>query len=168
MDTQATPLIGDALRTAVDFFLGFGSDLFIFLALAAAAAVFSIYFGRDKLVPLIAGIYAAIPLYIHFPFSSLLGNNAYLSIGLFALLAFVAMMAFAGLSSFVPSMGVGFFKVLVLCLLTASLLFVIGIHMAPVLALHTFSAPTLALFGSEQAYFWWLVAPIAGVFLFGK
>lgn len=167
MDTDATPLIGGALQSAVDFFIGFGSDAFVFVAIAAIIAAFSFYFGRDKLVPLIAGVYAAIPLYMHFPYTGLLGGDAYLSIGLFLGLAFLGSVAFSGLAMFMASTGIGFLKVAALCLLTAGLMMAILINLLPASQIHTFSAPTLSLF-SAQFFFWWLVAPVAGVFLFGK
>lgn len=167
MDTEATPLIGGALQSAVDFFIGFGSDALIFIAIAAIIAAFSFYFGRDKLVPLIAGVYAAIPLYTYFPYTGLLGGDPYLSIGLFLGFAFLGSVAFSGLAMFMASTGIGFLKVTALCLLTAGLIMALAINLLPAAQIHTFSAPTLTFF-SSQVFFWWLAAPVAGVFLFGK
>ena len=71
----ATPQVGEALHFTLDFFISFGSDVFIFGALVASIAVFAFYFGRDRLVPLVAGCYAALALYPYFPFESILGGN---------------------------------------------------------------------------------------------
>lgn len=165
MDT--TPDVGGALHSAVDLFIGFGSDVFIFIAIVALALIFAFYFGRDRLVPLIAGIYVAIPLYTYFPYADVLKGSPYFALGFFALLIFVSMLAFSGLAGFIASGGVGLLKMLVLSALVAGLLMAIGINLLPVKDIHAFSAPTVALF-SAQLFFWWLVAPVAGVFLFGK
>lgn len=165
---NVTPDVGGALKSSVDLFLGFGSDFFAFIVLIVVVIAFAFYFGRDRLTPLIAGIYSAILLYSNFPFASYFNGNVYISVGFFILLTFLGMIAFSGLASFMSSDGVGFLKVVALAVLTAGLLMAVAIHTLPIPTIYTFSAPTLALFTSSHAFFWWLVAPVAGVFLFGK
>ncbi len=163
MDTD----IGGMLSGVLDFIISFGSDFFAFIVIAALVAAFAFYFGRDRLVPLIAGAYAALILYTAFPFSYL-GTDPYLHTTLYLLLTAVAMVAFSGLAGFMASGGVGLVKVGGLSLITAGLLMAIAINALPVKEVYAFSPPTLALFSGAQPYFWWLLAPIVGVFLLGK
>lgn len=166
MDSTSSLDVGGALQGAVNLFLGFGSDVFIFITLVALIAVFAFYFGRDRLMPLVAGIYAALVLYSYFPYTVYL-TSPYLSIGLFLGLSFVGMIAFSGLAGFFSSSGVGFIKVMGLSIITALFVMAIAIYVLPASEIHTFSAPTLALFAKEF-FFWWLVVPLVGVFILGK
>lgn len=161
----ATPQVGEALHLTTDFFVAFGSDVFIFLALAAAVAVFAFYFGRDRLVPLIAGCYAALALYSYFPFESILGGNIYLEAGLYLVFMFVGLIAFSGLASWVPSSGTGFVKVLLLSAVIALFMIALAVNIFP--GLWPWSTPTLALFAHDRL-FWWVLAPLIGVFLLGR
>lgn len=167
MDPNVTPQVGDALRTTVDMVLHFGADFFAFIVLTGIVVAFAFYFGRDRLVPLIAGVYAAVPLYTYFPFMQSLGSNPYAHLGLFLLFTVVAMMAFFGLASWVSSTGVGFIKVVGLSALTAGLILGVGINLLPLQEVYTVSEPTRVLF-STPYLFYWLLAGVAGTFLLGR
>lgn len=163
----AAPQVGDALRTTADLVISFGTDFFAFIVVAAAVAAFAFYFGRDRLLPLIAGVYAAVPLYTFFPYMSVIGANPYLHIGLFLAFVIVSMIAFLGLASWVPSTGVGFIKVLGLSALTAGLILGIALNMLPIGEVYTVSPATAALFSSSY-FFYWLVAGVGGALLLGR
>ena len=163
----ATPQVGDALKSSVDLVIAFGSDFIAFIILAALVAAFAFYFGRDRLLPLIAGVYAAVPLYTFFPFMSVIGSNPWLHLGLFVVLVGVGMVAFLGLASWVPAYGVGLVKVLGLSALTAGLILGIAINMLPLHEVYVVSAPTAALF-SAQYFFYWLLAGVGGALLLGR
>lgn len=163
----ATPPVGDALRSSVDLFIGFASDFFAFIVLAALVAAFAFYFGRDRLVPLTAGLLAAIPLYTHFVFIGALGSNPWLHLALFVALAILGLVAFMGLSGWVPSTGVGFVKVLGLSAIVAGMILAIAINLLPLSEVYTVSEPTRALFVSQN-FFWWLLAGVVGVFILGR
>lgn len=167
MDPNVTPQVGDALRTTVDMVLHFGADFIAFIVLTGVVVAFAFYAGRDRLVPLIAGVYAAVPLYTYFPFMSSLGSSPYLHLGLFFLFTIVAMMAFFGLASWVSSTGIGFIKVVGLSALTAGLILGVTINLLPLHEVYTVSEPTRALF-STQYFFYWLLAGIAGAFLLSR
>jgi hypothetical protein len=158
----------EPVRSFIDILLGFGTDFFAFIVLASVIAVFAFYFGGDRLMPLIASLYAAIPLYTNFPFLSSLPNTPYVLIGLYLTLAVIALIAFSGLSYFMASSTVGFLNIAVLSGLTAGLFLAIAIHILPIEEVYTLSEPTKALFTSENAFFWWLAAPLAGLFFFGR
>lgn len=163
----AAPQVGDALRSSVDLFIGFGSDFFAFIVLAALIAAFAFYFGRDKLLPLTAGIFAAVPLYTYFPFMSHLGSTPYLHLGLFVLFAMLGMVAFLGLASWVPSSGVGFIKVLGFSAIIAGLVLGIASTLLPLHEVYVISEPTRELF-SNQYLFYWLLAGIGGALILGR
>ncbi len=148
--------------------LSFGADFFAYIVVAALIAGFALFFGSDRFMALVAGIYAAIPLYMFFPYKDMLGDSPYLSVGLYLLFAALALVAFSGLSTFLSSTGFGFVRTIILSVLIAGFLLAVAIHILPMDKIYTFSGPTKALFSSSTAYFWWLVAPLAGIFFFGR
>jgi hypothetical protein len=162
---SATPQVGEALTYTTDFFIAFGTDLFIFAALAALVAVFAFYYGRDRLTPLVAGCYAALALYEYFPFQALLGGNLYLEAGVYIVFMVIGLVAFSGLASWLPSSGVGFLSVLLLSAIIALFMMAIAVNVFP--GLWAWSAPTLALFSADKL-FWWILAPLIGVFILGR
>lgn len=159
--------ISGALQWTVDFVIHVGTDFFAFVAVAAVIAAFAFYFGRDRFMPLIAAFYAAIPLWQAFPWLVYI-TTPLLSIALYLGLVVVALIAFSGLSAFLAGGSVGFLKLIILSALNAGMALAIAVHILPVDELYTFSAPTLALFSSDQAFFLWLAAPLAGLFFFGR
>ena len=166
MNPDVTPQVGVALKSTVDLVLSFGSDFFIYIAAVAAISLFAFYFGRDRLVPLAAGCYAAVLLYLHFPYESILGGNFYLEVGLYIVFAAAGLVAFSGLQSWIPSSGLGFIKVILLSAIIAAFMLAVAINVFPT-DLYTWSAPTKALF-APNLFFWWLAAPLAGVLLLGR
>lgn len=162
------PDIAVPLKSWVDLVLAFGADFFAFIVVAALIAAFAFYFGGDRLPPLIAGIYAAIPLYLAFPFRALLPGTPFISVGIFVAFTAAAMIAFLGLSFFSEHAVTSFLRVFAISVAAAGLLLAIAINVLPVEELYTFSAPTKALFAGDIAYFWWLAAPIAALFFFGR
>ncbi len=155
-------------QSVTDLLYGFGTDFLAFIVLTIIIAGFAFYFGRDRLMPLIAGIYTAIPLYMNFPFMSHLNGNAYFEIGLYIVFVILGLVAFSGLSYFIGGESLGFLKLLILSVVTAGLLLAVSIHILPVEKIYTISAATKVLFTSAQSYFWWLLAPLVGVFFFSR
>lgn len=156
------------LQSAIDIVIAFGADFFAFIVIAAALATFSFYFGRDRLMALIAGLYSAVLLYQNFPYSSFLPADPYVQIALYVALAFLGVIAFSGLSAFLARSTSSFLGTGILSVTTAGMLLAVAIHVLPVQEVYTFSGPTLALFASPEMFFWWLAAPLAGLFFFGK
>lgn len=167
MEPAAIPDVSVPLKSTLDLFLGFGADFFAFIFVAAVIAVFAFYFGSDRLMPLTAGLYAAIPLYTYFPFTEALGSNPYLSIGLYAILAILATICFSGLSYFMAGGGVGFLKTGALAVIIAGFVLAVSIHTLSIESVYTLSEPTKALF-DPKFLFWWLLAPLAGLFVMGR
>ncbi len=148
----------------LDFIVNFGTEFLAFIVLAAIVAGFSLYFGRNRLMPLIAGLYAAIPLYMAFPFGTTYLSDPWIAVALYLFLAFLGCIAFSGLSNFMAGASRSLLRTGVLSILVAGMLIAIGIHLLPLEKIYAFNAPTRALFVSPVAYFLWLVAPIAGIF----
>lgn len=160
--------VGSTLETLTTILVHFATDFFAFLVVAAVVAAFAFYFGRDRIVPLIAALYASIPLYLYFPYDTSAFGGAIITLALWLGFVLLGLVAFSGLGAFVASGSVGIIKMLVLSAATAGLVLAIAIHILPVASLYTFSAPTLALFDSAEAFFFWLLAPIIGIFFFGR
>jgi len=159
--------LAEWLQFAVDFFLAFAADFLAFIVIAAAVAAFAFYFGRNRVVPLATSLYAAIPLYLVFPFTSYI-TTPFLHIALYLVLAFLAFVAFSGLSSFVASASFGLVQLVVLSAAIAGMLIAVSIHILPVEDIYTFSIATKALFDSPEAFFFWLLAPLAAIYIFGR
>jgi hypothetical protein len=168
MEPNVIPDIGAPLKTTLDIVIAFGTDFFAFIVVAAVIGAFAFYFGSDRLNALIAGVYATIRLYLMFPYRLLLPATPWFSIGLFIVFVALATTAFSGLSYFMASNSVGFLRVGALSILTAGFIIAVAIHVLPIQDVYAFSPPTEALFVSDFSYFWWLVAPLAGLFFLGR
>lgn len=161
--------ISGSFSEVVNFVVHFGTDFFAFVVVAGAVAGFAFYFGRDRLMALIASIYAAVVLYQAFPYQSILPNtSAPVMLGLYVAFVAAGWIAFSGLSFFLAQSTSSPLGTLVLSIATAGLLLAIGIHVLPVQDLYSFSEPTKALFASNQEFFWWLGAPLVALFFFGR
>jgi len=160
--------VGDTLETLTTVLVHFATDFFAFLVVAAVIAAFAFYFGRDRIVPLVAALYASIPLFMFFPYDTSAYGGIVVTLGLWVAFVLLGLVAFSGLGAFVASGSVGLIKMLVLSAATAGLVIAISIHILPVQDIYTFSAPTLGLFNTPESFFFWLVAPLAGIFLFGR
>ncbi len=157
-------LLSNIFTTATDF----AGDFFPFLVLTAVIAFLAFYLGRNRLMPFIAGLYAAIPLYQNFPYDLSEFGGAPVSLALYVVLALAAMLAFSGLMNFLADGTMGPLKLLVLSGLTAGMLLAVGIHVLPLKEVYVLGPAVQAWFQSDTAFFWWLVAPIAGLFFLGK
>ncbi len=153
---------------ALDILLGFGSDFFAFIVVTVVILLFALYFGRDRLAPLIASLYAALALYTAFPYSPSFLSGPYLQIGLYLLFTLLAFVTFSGLSYFMAARSGGFLAELIIAALTAGFVLAISIHVLPVQDIYSFTDATKALFASDQSFFWWLAAPLVGLFFLGR
>ncbi|MDO8523941.1 MAG: hypothetical protein Q7R74_01795 [bacterium] len=152
----------------LDILLGFGSDFFAFIVVAVVILLFALYFGRDRLAPLIASLYAALALYTAFPYAPAFLSGPYMQISLYLFFVLISFVTFSGLSYFMAARSGGFVAELILAILTAGFLLAIAIHVLPAEDIYSFTAATKALFASNQSFFWWLVAPLAGLFFLGR
>lgn len=164
MNTLNNLDIGARFHAALNFIIGFGQDFLPFIILAGLVAGFAFFLGRNRLMPLIAAMYTAIPLYLFFPFQTALLQDHYIAIALYLLFVFLSFVAFSGLSFFMASAPRSFLRVGAMSILVAGTLLAIGIHILPLEQIYTFNSATKALFASNQSFFWWLLAPLVGLF----
>lgn len=160
--------VGITLDLVIQTLTAFATDFFAFLVVAAAVAAFAFYFGRNRIVPLVAALYASVPLFIFFPFDTTPFGGVTVTLALWVGLVFLSMLAFSGLASFVAEGSIGFIKLIILSAATAGLILALAVNVLPVAEVYTFSAPTMALFNTPQMFFFWLAAPLVGIFVFGR
>ncbi len=168
METINPSDVGGTLEFLTTTAIHLATDFFAFLVIGGVIAGFALYAGRDRFAPLIAALYASIPLFMFFPYDVSAYGGVIVQLALWVFIVLLALVAFSGLSSFVAGGSIGLIKLLILSATTAGFLIAVGIHILPVEQVYTFSAPTRALFVSSEALFFWLVAPLAALFLFGR
>ena len=160
--------IGALLQTIWNNILQFSAEFLAFVVVSAGVAAFAFYFGRNRILPFIAALYASIPLYVSSPFDLSPYGGAIVEIAFWILLVFLAYVAFSSLGSFIASVSVGFLNVVILSVTTAGLILAIAISVVPIQTFYTFTPATLALFNTPQGFFFWLVAPLAALFVFTR
>jgi len=148
-----------------------------FLALIILTGIFLFFAmrgGRSGLVSLILALYAGYAIYIVFPYTDFIvamGGTAIikaiLSIVVFAICTLVPFVIIRRLTgggfgslSFVPN--------LLLSFLAAAFILVLGYHVFDISNIYTFSERLNQLFAPEGFFFWWFIAPLAGLFIFAR
>ncbi len=160
--------IGNLLETLWAQVVDFSADFLGFVVVAAGVAAFAFYFGRNRIVPLVAALYASIPLFLLSPFDLTPYGGVIVQVAFWVLLVLLGMVAFSTLASFMASVSTGFVNVVVLSVATAGLVLAIAINVIPIQTFYTFSPATLALFDTPQGVYFWLIAPLAALFVFGR
>ena len=158
MDTGAIiSLLQESLYLIVVF------SIFMFFALKR---------GRQTVTNIILGLYLALLISVEFPFyDSFLKNS---SAGAESIVRLVIFGAFATISTWLYTRILpreydekafeGFGKKFLLALAGTILVMIYSYHVLPVTDFITPGSPINYLFGSEQSFFWWLMAPIAILF----
>ncbi len=141
--------------------------------------VFSIFFiytiskGRQSITNLILGLYFALLISVEFPYYDLLlggasspRSAAILSILVFATFTFVSVILFHRIlpREYDEGSFEGFWSKILLASAATVLVMIFSYHVLPVTELITPGSPINYLFGSEQAFFWWLIAPFVILF----
>lgn len=130
--------------------------------------------GKQSLVNLILGLYFALLISLEFPYYDkiLSGvddsrlSDSVIIIGIFAIFTFVATLFFTRLMprDYDDTTFSGFGKKLILALLASALVMAYSYHVLPVTELITPGSPIQMLFSGDSYFFWWLLAPIVGLF----
>jgi len=160
--------VGNTLQIITDMLVNLSTDFFAFLVVAGVIAAFAFYFGRDRIVPLVAALYASIPLFMFFPYDTTPYGGVIVTLALWLGFVLLSMIAFSGLAAFIASGSIGLIKLVALSAATAGLVLAIAINILPVEQVYTFSAPTKALFDTPEMFFLWLAAPLIGIFFFSR
>lgn len=146
-----------------------------FLALLIIAAVlfgFALRYGKSALLALVIALYAGYALYVVFPYS-----DAVLAIGAgSALMLFIAKLVMYAILTYIPyylirrygghdyAEGHRLF-VLLAAFLAAAFIIAIGYHTLGAKAAYSFTPAIDNLFAPAKYFFWWFIAPLAGVYL---
>ena len=160
--------LGNTLGNITNTLVHFAGDFFGFIAVSALVAAFAFYFGRNRIVPLIASLYAATILFLYTPYDLTPFGGDIVAVALFIVYVLVSMAVFSGLSAFLASESVGVIGLLILSAITAGMIIAISIHIVPFETFYTYSPATRALFDSAQALFFWFAAPLVAIFFFNR
>lgn len=146
-----------------------------FLALIVLMIImllFSYRTGRGGIIALTVALYAGYGIFLVFPYTSIaLGwggttlIKAIISIVLYIICSIVPFMFIHRLTH--GGFGVlSFLPRLVLSFLTAAFIIAIAYHVFDLNHLYSFPKPLDQLFAPNQYFFWWFIAPLAGLYFF--
>jgi hypothetical protein len=154
---------------------------FVSLDIAIIAGVFLLFLiyafqsGKGRIISFILSLYVGVLVFMSFPyldfftFFSATDLQVTLShLAIFAVLVFVIHHALNFVTYSEYSVGGGkAFQAIVLALSATVLTFAFVYHTLPISVLHDFS-PSIDGYFASQFFFWWLVAPLAGVLLVSR
>ena len=157
-----------------DIIISFLRECLYLLVVFGLFMIYAIKFGRQTITNLILGLYLALLISLEFPYYDfILGNTSseksqsILMIFVFLIFTVAATKLFSRILPREYSEGSfeGFGKKLALAISATVLVMIFSYHVLPVTDLITPGSPINYLFGSEQSFFWWLMAPLAILFL---
>lgn len=167
MNTAITQAQQIATHVSINF-SSITSDFLSIIILAGALFIFARYIGRGPFVALIVSLYSGLALYTIFPFMHYLPSAPART----ALISDVAL--FIGLSAIAYTIlrrvvvsdfiSLGTISLVILSLLGAGFLFALAYQVFPVRAVHSFTPAINALFAPKTYFFWWISAPLIGLF----
>ena len=130
---------------------------------------YAIVRGQRALISLIFGLYIGLLLSIEFPYYSKLtfAPESTVRMVLFALFAGFATYMFGRLlSRVIDSMAIeGLIKKILLSFLATALVLSYCYHVLPLADLINPGVKISALFAEKDYFFWWLLAPLVGIFI---
>lgn len=151
---------------------GIASAFLAVIIVSAVLFLFAWYVGRGPFVALLLSLYGAYALYTVFPFMTSVPNTPALTgliahLGLYAALAFVFFLVLRRVivSDF---LYIGIFGLIALSVLGAGFLFALAYQVFPVTDVYHFTPSIDALFAPQQYLFWWIAAPLAGLFIWAR
>lgn len=158
-----------ATASAGDLWL-LASNFLALIVLTGVLLVFAMKGGRGGLISLMLSLYAGYAIYIVFPYTDFvltLGGTttikAALSILLFAAATIIPFLFLRRITSG----GFGsltFFQNLLLATIAAAFILALGYHLFDIGNIYTFPDPLNRLFEPKEYFFYWFIAPLAGLF----
>jgi hypothetical protein len=147
----------------------FGANFLVLVVLTVVMIGFTYRSGKGGIISLILAFYAGYAIYTVFPYTeNIIGAGgtkvikAFISIVLFGIATyipyhFVQRLTSGGFGviSFVPRFALSF--------LTAAFLLALAYHVFNVNNIYTFPNPINTLFEPKGYFFWWFIAPMAGL-----
>ena len=149
--------------------VGMGSELSVLFLTFGIIFAYAIVRGQRALISLIFGLYIGLLLSIEFPYYEKLSfaSTATVRVVLFAIFAGFATYMFGRLlSRVIDSFAIeGIVKKIILSLLATTLVLSYCYHVLHVADLINPGAKISALFAVNEYFFWWLLAPLVGIFI---
>ncbi|MES2668513.1 MAG: hypothetical protein V4644_02405 [Patescibacteria group bacterium] len=148
----------------------FIGNFLVLLILAAILFFFALRAGRALLVSLILALYVGFALFTVFPYKELLivGDTslvrAICGIALFGSFTLFPYLLLRRVSS-TGSMRINPVALGLLALATGGFVLALGYHVLDIASVIPLTPSLDALFAPDQYFFWWFVAPLAGVYL---
>lgn len=148
-------------------------DTIILIIVFLVLFIYSIKFGKLKIISLILSLYISIPIISFFPYlKSILffGDTekaiVYSQIGLFVLIVVLINVILSGVISW-ELRNRGLRRLIengALALVSGGLLVAISYHIINTSELYNFVGPIDSIFASSNLFFWWLIAPLIVIF----
>lgn len=148
-------------------------SLFMVLVFACFL-VYAVSAGRQSITNIILGLYFALLISLEFPYYDLIlgttsnqKTESILMLIVFGLFTLCATILFARLmpKEYSEKKFEGFWKKILLAAAATVLVMSFSYHALPVTDIITPGSPIQYLFGSEQAFFYWLIVPFIILFL---
>lgn len=144
-------------------------NFLVLLGLTGAMILFSYKGGRGGIISLLIAFYAGYAIYTVFPYT----NSVVAAGGTTIMKAAISIVLF-GIATFLPfhfiqrltGGGFGVLSVVprfVLSFLAAAFLLALGYHVFDISNIYSFPAPLDTLFAPQGYFFWWFIAPLAGL-----
>jgi hypothetical protein len=162
LNTFATGGLGDAI--------GFVGNFLVLLVIAALLFLFALRAGRSLLISFILSLYVGYALFTVFPYKDMIitGDTplvrAVCGIALFAAFSFFPYLLLRRVSS-AGTMRINPLMLAALTLVTGGFILALGYHVLNIAAVIPLTPSLDALFAPEKYFFWWFLAPLAGVYL---
>ncbi len=158
------------LKGAVGTVTSLGGDFFAFLLVAAIAALYGFYAGRDRLAIFILAVYPAALLYTIFPYGDWIfknfGGGPWIPLFLFLGIFVACIIALSQMVS--PNMGgalSGLPSLLIMAVAFATAVLGIATHIVPVTQIYQFTPAITTLFSGSIPFFLSLAAPLLAMFV---
>ncbi len=150
----------------------YASDVLIVIILLAVLFAFAYYVGRGAFVASLFALYTAYAVYAIFPYMSYLPSAPATT----AILAHAGLYVALAIASYIilrrvivsDFLYIGKFGLILLSLLGAGLLLALGYHIFDISTVYHFSPTIDMLFAPKEYFFWWFVAPLAGLLFIAR
>jgi len=124
--------------------------------------------GLRTLIGLTLSLYIALLIFQLFPYQGMIAT-AQSSIAVFVVLVVLSLFMFSRVlrTDYDETAFEHFGKKFILAILASALIMAYSYHVIPITEFITPGSPIHTLFAPESNFFWWLIAPLAGLAIFG-
>lgn len=150
--------------------MAFVGNFLVLILLAVALFFFAVRAGRALLISLILALYVGFALFTVFPFKEmfLVGDSA-LARAVAGMVLFAVFTVFPYILlrrvSTTGSLSINPISLALLALATGGFVLALGYHVLDIASVIPLTPSLDALFAPEGYFFWWFLAPLAGIFI---